>query len=147
MAIAPRAARHYVRAMTTFETQENAGPDWARIIGYAPAVRRGPLVMVAGTGPLGADGRPVHAGDAAAQTRRCLERVEERLAAVGARLDQVVQTRILLSPGADWEAVGRVHGELLGAVEPVTTMVRVELLDPEFLVEIEAVAWGEEEGS
>lgn len=106
-----------------------------------PVVRRGPLIVVAGTGPLDDEGVVVSVGDPAGQTERCLQRIAERLESVEASLPDLVQTRIMLSRDADWEAVGRAHGSALGDVRPVTTMMRVDLLDPQFLVEIEAVAW------
>jgi enamine deaminase RidA (YjgF/YER057c/UK114 family) len=115
--------------------------NWQEVIGFVPVVRRGPLVLVAGTGPVDDDGHVVCPGDAGGQARRCLERIGERLASVGAGLSDVVQTRVMLSREADWEAAGRAHGAVLAGVLPVTTMVRVDLLDPGFLVEIEAVAW------
>lgn len=115
--------------------------DWKGLIGFSSVVRRGPLVVVAGTAPLGPDGAVVHHGDAAAQTSRCLERIGALLGDVGARLEDVVQTRLYVSRRASWEAVGRAHGEVFGAIRPVTTMTYADHIDPDFLIEIDATAW------
>ena len=114
--------------------------EWMRRIGYRRVLRRGPLAVVSGCGPIGPDGEVV-AGDAYAKARQCLKVVEAALATVGASAADVVQTRIYLHDVADWEAAGRAHGELFGDVRPVTTMVGAQLLDPAFQVEIEATAW------
>lgn len=115
--------------------------DWEQTIGYARVQRRGPCVAVSGTGPIGEDGQVAHRGDPAAQARLCLARVEQRLESAGASLADVIQTRIYLRAAGDWEAVGRVHGEVFGEIRPATTMFCVELLDPDFLVEVDALAW------
>lgn len=115
--------------------------NWMEVIGFGPVVRRGPLVVVAGTGPIGEDGAVYAKGDAGAQTRRVLERIAERLESVGTDLSAVVQTRVMISRQADWQDVGRAHGEVFKEIQPVTTMTYAELLDPDFLVEIDATAW------
>jgi enamine deaminase RidA (YjgF/YER057c/UK114 family) len=115
--------------------------NWMEVIGFGPVVRRGPLVVVAGTGLVGDDGSVFAKGDSGAQTRRVLERITERLQSVGAGISDVVQTRVMISRQADWEAVGRAHGEVFKDVKPVTTMAYADLLDPDFLVEIDATAW------
>ena len=115
--------------------------NWMEVIGFGPVVRRGPLVVVAGTGPIGEDGAVFAKGDSGAQTRRVLERIAERLESVGAGISAVVQTRVMISHEADWKAVGRAHGEVFKDVKPVTTMAYADLLDPDFLVEIDATAW------
>ncbi|MGB6133296.1 MAG: RidA family protein [Acidobacteriaceae bacterium] len=106
------------------------------VIGFSRAVRVGQTVHVSGTGPVGAE--PT---DAATQTRHTLEIIREALEKAGARLDDVVRTRMYLTNVEDWEAVGRVHGEFFGTIRPAATMVVVAaLLNPSWRVEIEAEA-------
>jgi enamine deaminase RidA (YjgF/YER057c/UK114 family) len=108
-------------------------------IGFSRAVRVGRRVLVSGTGPVMARG-PCPDG-AADQARRCLEIIAAALAEAGASLDDVVRTRMYVTSAADADAVGSVHGELLGHVRPAATMVVVAgLLDPAWKVEIEAEA-------
>lgn len=106
------------------------------IIGFSRAVRVGNTVHVSGTAPVGAD-----SADAATQTRRALELIGAALEKAGARLEDVVRTRMYLTHVEDWEAVGRAHGEFFGAIRPAATMVVVAgLLNPSWRVEIEADA-------
>ena len=114
---------------------------YAPIVGFSRAVRVGPFVSVGGTAPLDADGHTVGVGDAAAQTRQCLETIKAALGAAGASLEDVVRTRTMLTRMEDWEAVARVRGEAFGAIRPVDTVVQVSrFIDPEWLVEIEGDA-------
>jgi len=104
-------------------------------------VRAGCIVTVAGTAPLGPDGRTVGRGDAAAQARHCLEIIATALESAGATLQHVVRTRILLTRIEDWQAVAAVHGEFFGTIRPANTIMQVSrFIDPEWLVEIEADA-------
>ena len=106
------------------------------IIGFSRAVRVGNIVHVSGTGPVGAD-----EANAATQTRHTLEIIRTALEKAGARMDDVVRTRMYLTHVEDWEAVGRAHGEFFGAIRPAATMVVVaKLLNPAWRVEIEADA-------
>jgi len=106
------------------------------IIGFSRAVRVGNTVHVSGTGPVGAD-----EADAATQTRHTLEIIRTALEKAGARMEDVVRTRMYLTHVEDWEAVGRAHGEVFGAIRPAATMVVVaKLLNPAWRVEIEANA-------
>jgi enamine deaminase RidA (YjgF/YER057c/UK114 family) len=106
------------------------------VIGFSRAVRVGETVHVSGTGPVGAD-----LADAATQTWHILEIIRETLAKAGARLEDVVRTRMYLTDVDDWEAVGKAHGEFFGAIRPAATMVVVAgLLQPTWRVEIEADA-------
>ena len=106
------------------------------IIGFSRAVRVGNTVHVSGTGPVGAD-----EADAATQTRHTLEIIRTALEKAGARMEDVVRTRMYLTHVEDWEAVGRAHGEFFGAIRPAATMVVVaKLLNPAWRVEIEADA-------
>ena len=103
------------------------------IIGFSRAVRAGDAIHVAGTGPVGADD-----ADTAGQTRRIFEIAGEVLARAGASFRDVVRTRIYLTSAADWETVGRVHGEYFAEIRPAATMVVVAaLLNPQWRVEIE----------
>ncbi len=117
----------------------SSGSPFEPTIGFSRAVRVGDRVVVSGTGPVVAGGRCPDA--AGAQARRCFEIIQAALAEAGASLDDVVRTRMYLTSAGDGDAVGTVHGELLGHVGPAATMVVVaSLLDPAWKVEIEAEA-------
>jgi enamine deaminase RidA (YjgF/YER057c/UK114 family) len=119
----------------------STGSPYEPRIGLSRAVRAGGIIAVTGTAPLDADGKTVGVGDPAAQARRCLEIIAEALNKLGAELDDVVRTRILLTRIEDWEAVGDVHGEFFGEIRPANTIVQVtRFIDKEWLVEIEADA-------
>jgi enamine deaminase RidA (YjgF/YER057c/UK114 family) len=106
------------------------------IIGFSRAVRVGNTIHVSGTGPVGAD-----EADAVTQTRHTLEIIRAALETAGARMEDVVRTRMYLTHVDDWEAVGHAHGEFFGAIRPAATMVVVaKLLNPSWRVEIEADA-------
>ncbi len=110
--------------------------------GFCRALRRGSLVHVAGTAPIGEDGTTVGVGDAAAQARRCLDIAVTAMAELGAKPEHVVRTRMFLTDIKYWPEVGAVHGEYFSAAPPVSTMVEVAgLIDPSWLVEIEVEAW------
>lgn len=124
-------------------TIERFGSDnpWEATVGYCRAVRAGDHVHVAGTTAT-VDGRVVGVGDAAEQTRVALRLIGDVLARAGASFADVVRTRMYVTDITDWEAVGRAHGEVFGAVRPVATMVQVAaLIDPDHLVEIEVDAY------
>jgi enamine deaminase RidA (YjgF/YER057c/UK114 family) len=111
------------------------------IIGFSRAVRIGNTIVVGGTAPIGADGKTVGVGDPAAQARRCLEIIVAAIEKAGGRKEDVIRTRTFLTRAEDWEAVGRVHGAFFADIRPASTMVVVKaLLDPDWLVEIEADA-------
>lgn len=118
----------------------SSGTPWEAMAGYSRAVRVGNTVYVSGTTASDASGAVQHPGDAAGQTRYVIRKIAAALEEAGARLEDVVRTRIFVRDIADWEAVARAHGELFGAIRPACTLVRAELIDPAMLVEIEMVA-------
>ena len=119
----------------------SSGSPYEPRLGISRAVRAGSFVAVAGTAPLGPDGRTVARGDPGAQARRCLEIIAAALDGAGASLRHVVRTRVLLTRIEDWEAVAVVHGEFFRDIRPANTIMQISrFLDPDWLVEIEADA-------
>jgi len=119
----------------------STGSPYEPIIGLSRAVRIGNVVSVAGTAPLDANGRTLGQGDPAAQARRCFEISLLALEQLGARKEDVIRTRILLTRIEDWRAVGEVHGEFFRDVRPASTMMQIgRFIDPDWLVETEVDA-------
>jgi enamine deaminase RidA (YjgF/YER057c/UK114 family) len=109
------------------------------IVGFSRAVVAGDRVYVAGTAPIPADGSPPP-DTAYEQARLCLEIIGEALARAGSGLEHVTRTRVYVTDAADWQDIGRAHGEVFGNVRPANTTVVTALLDPAWKVEIEADA-------
>ena len=119
----------------------SSGARWEPIVGYSRAVRVGAWVSVSGTTAATADGGVIGGDDVGEQTREALRRIAAALQQVDARLDHVVRTRMFVTDISRWEEIGRVHGEVFGAIRPATSMVEVvRLIHPALLVEIEADA-------
>jgi enamine deaminase RidA (YjgF/YER057c/UK114 family) len=118
----------------------STGSPYEVALGYSRAVRVGDRVFVAGCAaimPEDADPPTESYG----QAKRCLERIEQALSEAGSSMGDVVRTRVYLTPAADFEGFGRAHGEAFSEVRPAnTTVIVAGLVDPRWLLEIEAEA-------
>ena len=119
----------------------SSGSPYEKSVGFSRAVRMGKRICVAGTAPIAADGSAAFPGDAYRQTRRCLEIIKRAIEEAGGSLTDVIRTRVYLTKAETWPEVAKAHGEYFSSIRPACTFVEVSrLLDPQWLVEIEADA-------
>ena len=122
-------------------TNLSSGSPWEDVVGYSRAVKIGNVIEVSGTVASDASGEVIGAKDAYIQTKFILLRIQNVLEQMGAKLDNVVRTRIFVTNIKEWEKIGKAHGEFFNTIKPCTTMVEVsKLIDDKYLVEIEATA-------
>ena len=121
-------------------TNISSGAKWENIIGYSRAVRIGNIIELSGTVAV-RNGETIGINDAYLQTKCILEIIEENLLKAGAKLEDVIRTRMFVTDISQWEMVGKAHGEVFKAIKPATSMIEVSaFIDPSYLVEIEATA-------
>jgi enamine deaminase RidA (YjgF/YER057c/UK114 family) len=119
----------------------SSGSKWENIVGYSRAIKIGNTIEVSGTVSTDHSGEIVGEGDEYLQTKFILLKLENTLGQLGAKLENVVRTRIYCTNIKNWEKIGKAHGEILAEIKPVTTMVEVsKLIDDKYLIEIEATA-------
>ena len=119
----------------------SSGAKWEDIVGYSRAVRMGNIIEITGTVALDEHNHVIGENDAYAQSKFIIQKIEKILKKAGAGLEHVIRTRMFVTDISRWEEYGKAHGEFFGQIKPCTTMVEVKaLIQPEFLIEIEATA-------
>jgi enamine deaminase RidA (YjgF/YER057c/UK114 family) len=122
-------------------TNYSSGAKWEDIVGYSRAVKVGNTIEVTGTVAVDENSELVGANDAYTQTRFIIQKIEKVLEQAGAKLTDVVRTRMFVTDISRWEEYGKAHGEFFGTIKPCTSMIEVKgLIAPEYLIEIEATA-------
>lgn len=122
-------------------TNYSSGAKWEDIVGYSRAVKMGNLIEVTGTVAVDDNSQLVGAGDAYAQTKFIIQKIEGVLKRAGATLQDVVRTRMFVTDISRWEEYGKAHGVFFKDIKPCTSMIEVKgLIDPAYLIEIEATA-------